>query len=155
MKSHFNPPRDPAGLEPYTRAGSQTLADPAEVRFNGRTSYTADYEAPPLPKRVPGSGVSWVESSNRVSAPFAAKTTTQADYTPKEIAPRRRPPPQTMPVYEPDNQPADVGTSAAPVPFEGQTAYHDDFPAHEIPARGPRAPLRYAPKKAYFMNHPK
>ena len=155
MKSHYNVPRDPAGLEPYTRAGSQTLVDPAEIRFDGRTSYAVDYEAPPLPTRVPGSGVSWAEASNGVSAPFAGQTTTQADYTAKEIAPRRRPPPTTMPVFEPDKAPAPVGTSASSVPFEGQTSYRNDFPAHEIPARGPQAPLRYAPQKAYFMHQPK
>lgn len=153
MKSHY-PPRKPAGREPLTRAGAQTMTDSTEIQFNGSTSYAADYEAPQLPKRVSGTGVAWAEASYGPSAPFTATTTTQSDYTPKPLAPRQRAPPLTLPVFEPE-KPVSAGVPADSLPFEGQSSYHDDFPAHEIAARGPRAPLRYAPQKAYFMDQPK
>jgi hypothetical protein len=155
MKSHYSAPPVPAGLEPVTHAGSQAMmADSTGVAFNGRTSYAADYEAPSLPKRVSRSGVAWAEASYGPSTAFSATTTAQSDFTPKALIPRRRAPPTTLPVFKPE-KPAPAVFAAESKPFEGQSSYRDQFPAHEIAARGPRAPLSYAPKKAYFMDQPK
>ena len=120
------PPRHLAPSEPTTRAGSQTMAEAEPVPFRGLTSYQKEFLAPALPHRVSGTNVSWAANSKGPTGVVAdMRTTTQRDFPAHPIVPRRRATPAALSTFAPEKPPP-AGFAKDAVPFEGDTAYHDE-----------------------------
>eukprot|EP00668_Euglena_longa_P043184 GGOE01057272.1.p1 GENE.GGOE01057272.1~~GGOE01057272.1.p1 ORF type:complete len:267 (-),score=14.41 GGOE01057272.1:271-1050(-) len=154
--AHLVQPRNRAALD---RSVHLTPADPDHFKSKYLEDFQA-YDPDPAKSMKPKESLS-------ASMPFTGTTTNQEVYTPKAVGPlvRRRPQSpgrEQLPfdgtttnreqfIAFPDSKPRDSmaprQTLLASAPFDGQTCYKEDYPAHNVEGykkkRDPHAPYDY------------